>query len=88
MRKEKTFDGADLNKCFPGKKNGNCAQQFGKKKNKTKAYNILNKIIKKFEYLLDIKTAGFGRVNSLFVKCNMKDKITHRMALLQNVFFN
>eukprot|EP01080_Neovahlkampfia_damariscottae_P001083 gene1083-10602_t len=75
--KQKNFnDGADLNQKFPGVKDGNCSQQY--------CYNFFHKIIKQFEYLIDLHTASSGRINSLFVRANMNDQIVSKLAHLQN----
>jgi predicted deacylase len=69
-------DGVDLNRLFPGKKTGTCSSQF--------VYLFFNKIIKQLEYLIDLHTASSGRVNSLFVRADMNDPISSRLAFLQN----
>lgn len=70
-------DGTDLNSLFPGvsqiKANdmqdpkGNCSEQF--------AYHLLHKIVSQFEYLIDMHTASFGRINSLYVRADMVSMI-------------
>ncbi|ORX73691.1 hypothetical protein DL89DRAFT_263710 [Linderina pennispora] len=69
-------DGTDLNRVMPGKANGSSPQVY--------AYNLLHRIIRNFEYLLDLHTASRGRVNSLYVRANLLDPRTARMARLQN----
>lgn len=58
-------DGTDLNRIFPGKKNGNRAEQM--------AYHIGEKVIPFFDYLVDLHTASFGRVNSLYGRGDMEN---------------
>ncbi|KAG4303277.1 hypothetical protein PCK1_000615 [Pneumocystis canis] len=70
------FKSQDLNRLMPGKKNGSTAQQY--------AYNLIERIVKKFDYLIDLHTASKGRVNSLYVRANMLDDRTRKMAVLQN----
>ncbi|KAG5437819.1 hypothetical protein PCANB_000533 [Pneumocystis canis] len=53
------FKSQDLNRLMPGKKNGSTAQQY--------AYNLIERIVKKFDYLIDLHTASKGRVNSLYI---------------------
>lgn len=72
----RNFDGVDLNRLMPGKKHGSTPQVY--------AYNLMQRIISKFNYLLDLHTASKGRVNSLYVRANMNDKKTRKMAILQN----
>ena len=83
---------------MPGKKNGSAPQVY--------AYNLMERLIKKVEYLLDVSpvvamtviypanlncnlptqlhTASKGRVNSLYVRADMIDPRTRKMANLQN----
>ena len=77
MRKKRRFiDGTDLNHIMPGKSTGNVSQVY--------AYRVFNKIIKNFDYLIDLHTASFGRLNSYYIRADMKTKNTRQMALLQN----
>ncbi|RMG30748.1 MAG: peptidase M14 [Bacteroidetes bacterium] len=69
-------DGADLNRLMPGKANGNISEVY--------AYRIINKIVRQFEYLIDLHTASFGRINSYYIRADMHDPVTARMARLQN----
>ncbi|KAJ1679699.1 hypothetical protein EV182_001512 [Spiromyces aspiralis] len=69
-------DGTDLNRVMPGKPNGTSPQVY--------AYNLMDRIVKHFEYLIDLHTASRGRINSLYVRANMLDSRTRRMAKLQN----
>lgn len=70
------FDGADLNRLFPGKPNGNCGQVY--------CHQVMQKVIKYFNYHIDMHTASFGRVNSLYVRADMNNRTTHQMARLQD----
>lgn len=77
LRKRRRFiDGTDLNHIMPGKPNGNVSQVY--------AYRVMNWIVKEFNYLIDLHTASFGRVNSYYIRADMKDPVTQKMALLQN----
>lgn len=69
-------DGQDLNRLFPGRASGNCGAQF--------VHAIDQKILSKFQYCIDLHTASFGRVNSLYVRCDMTNAVVKKMALLQN----
>jgi len=68
-------DGVDINRIMPGKSNGTSSQQF--------AYKLMNRLMAKADYVIDLHTASFGRVNSLYVRADMNDPVTFRMALLQ-----
>jgi hypothetical protein len=69
------IDGHDLNHIFPGSPNGNVAQVY--------AHRVVQRIIKKFDYLVDLHTASFGRINSLYVRADMTHPKCARMAYLQ-----
>lgn len=69
-------DNEDINRIMPGKENGNQSQVY--------AFRIVNRIIANMEYLLDLHTASFGRVNSYYIRANMKSKMSRKLALLQN----
>lgn len=77
VRKKRRFiDGTDLNHIMPGKEEGNVSQVY--------AYRVFHAIIKNFDYLIDLHTASFGRVNSYYIRADMEIKSTRTMALLQN----
>jgi predicted deacylase len=77
LRNQRAFmDGADLNQIMPGKANGNVSEVY--------AYRLMNCIVSRFEYLVDVHTASFGRANSYYVRADMDAPITQRMAMLQN----
>ncbi len=77
LRKKRRFiDGVDLNHIMPGRRDGNVSQVY--------AYRFLEKIVKQFDYLIDLHTASFGRVNSHYVRADMEDEITRKLAILQN----
>lgn len=77
LRKKRRFiDGTDLNHIMPGKPDGNVSQVY--------AYRIVNWIVSQFDYLLDLHTASFGRINSYYIRADMNDENARRMALLQN----
>jgi hypothetical protein len=56
-------DGRDLNRLFPGREDGFASQVF--------CYQLMNKVISQFNYLIDLHTASFGRVNSYYVRADM-----------------
>lgn len=70
---QRTFnDGEDLNRLFPGKKDGNTSQVY--------AFNLFDRIVSRFDYLIDLHTASHGRVNSLYIRANMEDPVISMMA--------
>lgn len=77
LRKKRRFlDGTDLNHIMPGKSTGTVSQVY--------AWRVVEKIIKQFDYLLDLHTASNGRINSYYIRADMSDEVVREMALLQN----
>lgn len=69
------IDREDLNRNFPGKADGNRSQQM--------AYQIDQKIISLFDFHIDMHTASFGRINSMYARANMDNDTLATMAKLQ-----
>ncbi|MCR9205397.1 MAG: succinylglutamate desuccinylase/aspartoacylase family protein [Halobacteriovoraceae bacterium] len=69
-------DGADLNRIMPGQEKGTGSQMY--------AHQFINKIVAKFDYLLDLHTASSGRVNSLYIRADLESEETRNLAYLQN----
>lgn len=61
-------DGKDLNRYFPGKLGGTASQVYNK--------NFFQKVILQLNFLIDLHTASFGRVNSYYVRADMNDPIS------------
>ncbi len=77
LRKRRRFiDGTDLNHIMPGKPNGNVSQVY--------AWRIVNRIVKHFDFLVDLHTASNGRINSYYIRADMADEMVRKMAQLQN----
>ena len=65
-------EGSDLNRIMPGHPDGGPAEVY--------AHRILERIIRPFDYLLDLHTASAGRANSLYVRADMTQETPARMA--------
>jgi len=76
VNERRFIDGADLNRIMPGKPAGSVAEVY--------AYRLLHRIVDQFEFLVDLHTASFGRVNSLYVRADLTDPRTAAMADLQH----
>lgn len=77
LNQERRFiDGEDINRIMPGKETGNRSEVY--------VYRMIERIISQLDYLIDLHTASFGRINSYYIRANMKAKIASRMAHLQN----
>lgn len=75
-RKRRFIDGKDLNHIMPGKSDGNVSEVY--------SYRFFHKIVNQFEYLLDLHTASMGRINSYYIRADLAEPITRKMAMLQN----
>lgn len=67
-------DDKDLNRLFPGTPHGTPSQVFVRR--------LLDRVIARFDFLVDLHTASFGRVNSLYVRADMRDGPTAVLARL------
>lgn len=76
MNQREFSDSVDLNRIMPGKPEGGASNRY--------ANFFVNKIIKKFDYLLDLHTASEGRVNSLYLRADIDNEETRTLAFLQN----
>lgn len=76
LEQRKFNDGTDLNRIAPGRPNGNVSQVY--------ISRIVQRLLQRFDYLIDLHTASFGRVNSWYIRANMAQETTAVMARLQN----
>ena len=65
----------DLNHMFPGSPTGNAASVY--------VNRLLERVVSKFDAMIDLHTASDGRVNSLYVRSDMTRAESARMAYLQ-----
>jgi hypothetical protein len=68
-------DNADLNRVMPGQPRGTMSQVY--------AHRFIDRVVRHFDYLIDLHTASFGRINSLYVRADLRNPITSRMAYLE-----
>jgi hypothetical protein len=76
LKKRRFIDQVDLNHIMPGIENGNLSEVY--------AYRFVHQIVNHFDYLIDLHTASFGRINSYYIRADLKDPITRKMAMLQH----
>ncbi len=75
LRHQREFeDGVDLNRIMPGKPDGNESALY--------AHRFMDRIVRTFDYLFDLHTASSGRENSLYIRADMSDERTARLARL------
>ena len=65
-------DGKDVNRSFPGNKNGSLAARV--------AHYLMTDIIPQIDYAIDYHTGGADRTNYPQVRCMMEDKVNERLA--------
>jgi predicted deacylase len=65
-------DRRDLNRCFPGSRNGSLASQL--------AYKFMKEVVKKSNYGIDLHTGSFNRFNYPQIRANLNDEKTLEMA--------
>lgn len=77
LRNQRAFsDGTDLNRIMPGRVDKGAAPLY--------AHRVVDRILPGLEFLMDLHTASFGRINSLYVRADMGDPMAARMAFLQD----
>lgn len=77
QRKQRRYiDNVDLNHIMPGKEDGNVSEVY--------SYRFVERIAKQFDYLVDLHTASFGRINSYYIRASLEDRVTRELAILQN----
>lgn len=73
LRNERVFqDGRDLNHLMPGKPAGTDSEVY--------AHRFVSRVVRHLDYLIDLHTASFGRVNSLYIRADLNNELTARMA--------
>ncbi len=75
LRQRRFADGVDLNHVFPGKPRGTPAEVY--------VHNFVQRVLPGLDSLIDLHTASFGRVNSLYIRADMLNPVAARMARLQ-----
>lgn len=76
LEQRKFDDGTDLNRIAPGQAEGQVSQVY--------IYRIIEQVLQHFDYLIDLHTASRGRINSWYIRADMHNPDTARMARLQN----
>ena len=69
-------DGRDLNRSFPGSKNGSLASQF--------AYQFMNQIAPNVDVVIDFHTGSAQRSNIAQIRCLLSDPISMELARVFN----
>jgi uncharacterized protein len=69
-------DGRDLNRSFPGTKNGSLASQF--------AYHFMKEIAPNVDYVIDFHTGAVQRNNAPQIRCVMTDRSSMELARIFN----
>lgn len=69
-------DGRDLNHVFPGKREGVPAEQYARALTRT--------LLPACHYLVDIHTASWGRINTLYLRADLHNPVVRRLAMVMN----
>jgi hypothetical protein len=75
MDERRFIDDEDLNRNFPGKENGNRSEQYVQK--------IKERILPFFNIHIDMHTASFGRINSMYARVDVANDTLEMLAKLQ-----
>ena len=76
MNQRHFSDNVDLNRIMPGAPKGLASSIYANK--------FVEKLITKFDYLLELNTESHGRVNSLYLRADIENEETRTLAFLQN----
>lgn len=68
------LDGVDINHIMPGLEVGNASQTYG--------HRLMERIIRRFDYLVDLHTASRGRQNTLYARADLSHEVCATMASL------
>lgn len=74
-RNQRFIGRMDINRVWPGLPDGNINESF--------AHRFVEQVLRQCDYLIDLHTASFGRINSLYVRANMDNDTCASMAQLQ-----
>jgi predicted deacylase len=75
MDERRFIDDEDLNRNFPGKENGNRSEQY--------VYKIKERILPFFNIHIDMHTASFGRINTMYARVDVSNDTLEMLAALQ-----
>lgn len=67
-------DDIDLNHIAPGRKDGDRSAVY--------VSRLIDRVVSKFDYLIDLHTASFGRVNTFYIRADMSCPESAQMAKL------
>ncbi len=69
-------DEVDLNRIAPGRRDGDRSQVF--------MHRLIDRVISQFDYLIDLHTASFGRINTFYIRVDWQSQAAARMARLHH----
>lgn len=69
-------DDFDLNRQAPGSETGIASSVY--------VHRLIDRVIKHFDYFLDLHTTGYGKQNCWHIRADLTDRETKNLALLQN----
>ena len=76
MNERRFVDDEDVNRNFPGKVQGSESEQY--------AFKIKERILPAFDINIDMHTASFGRINTMYARADSSNDTILKLAELQN----
>jgi len=74
-RQQRRFlDDTDLNQIMPGKVGGSSSEIY--------SHRLIERLVRRFDYMIDLHTASRGRVNSLYARADLEHPVSAKMAHL------
>ena len=72
-RQQRRFlEDVDLNQIMPGKDGGSASEVY--------AHRLIERLIRRFDYMIDLHTASRGRVNTLYARADLEHPVSATMA--------
>ncbi len=65
-------EGVDLNRLMPGDERGSLGRQY--------AHRFRSRVLERFDFLVDLHTASFGRANSWYARADLRHPVVRDMA--------
>jgi len=71
-QRRRFIEGVDLNQIMPGKPEGSASDVY--------AHRLIDRLVRCFDYMIDLHTASRGRVNTLYARADLEDSVSAEMA--------
>ncbi len=71
-QRRRFIEDVDLNQIMPGKESGSASDVY--------AHRLFDRLVRRFDYMIDLHTASRGRVNTLYARADLENPISAAMA--------